>query len=100
MALRVIDQSFDTSTSEGKLMFHMLGAFAEFENDIRRERQLDGIAKAKTNGVRFGRKRALTAEQQSTIRRLREDGFTVPQLMDRFQVGRTTIYRALGAYSD
>lgn len=99
VALRVIDQSIDTSTSEGKLMFHMLGAFAEFENDIRRERQLDGIAKAKTKGVRFGRKQALTAEQQSTIRRLREEGFTVPQLMDRFQVGRTTIYRALGTYS-
>jgi DNA invertase Pin-like site-specific DNA recombinase len=101
VALKVLDQSIDTSTSEGKLMFHMLGAFAEFENDIRRERQQDGIAKAQANGVRFGRKPVLSDDQQVTIRRLREDeGFTIAQLMERFQIGRTTVYRALGSYSD
>ena len=101
VALKVLDQSIDTSTSEGKLMFHMLGAFAEFENDIRRERQMDGIAKAQANGVRFGRKPVLTDKQQANIRRLREkDGFTIAQLMERFHIGRTTVYRALGAYSD
>ncbi len=96
VALKVLDQNIDTSTSEGKLMFHMLGAFAEFENDIRRERQQDGIAKAQANGVRFGRKPVLSDEQTATIRRLREDeGFTIAQLMERFRVGRTTVYRAL-----
>jgi len=101
VALKVLDQSIDTSTSEGKLMFHMLGAFAEFENDIRRERQQDGIAKALANGVKFGRKPVLSGEQQSTIRRLRKDeGFTIAQLMERFQIGRTTVYRALGSYSN
>jgi len=101
VALRVLDQSIDTSTSEGKLMFHMLGAFAEFENDIRRERQMDGIAKAQANGVKFGRKPVLTSKQISTIRRLRnKEGFTIAQLMERFQVGRTTVYRALGSYSN
>ena len=54
VALKVLDQSIDTSTSEGKLMFHMLGAFAEFENDIRRERQQDGIAKAQAKGMANG----------------------------------------------
>ena len=101
VALKVLDQSIDTSTSEGKLMFHMLGAFAEFENDIRRERQQDGIAKAQANGVRFGRKPVLSDEQQATVRRLRADeGFTIAQLMERFHVGRTTVYRALGSYPD
>lgn len=100
VALKVLDQSIDTSTSEGKLMFHMLGAFAEFENDIRRERQQDGIVKAQAKGVRFGRKPVLSEEQQATIRRLRADeGFTIAQLMERFQIGRTTVYRALGSYS-
>jgi DNA invertase Pin-like site-specific DNA recombinase len=100
VTLQVLDQSIDTSTSEGKLMFHMLGAFAEFEYDIRRERQMDGIAKAKSKGVQFGRKPALSEKQQDTIRRLREkEGFTIPQLMERFHVGRMTIYRALGSYS-
>ncbi len=101
VSLRVLDQSIDTSTSEGKLMFHMLGAFAEFENDIRRERQMDGIAKAQAKGIRFGRKPALTEKQQASIRRLREhDGYTIAQLMERFEVGRTTVYRALGSYSN
>ena len=101
VALKVLDQSIDTSTSEGKLMFHMLGAFAEFENDIRRERQQDGIAKALANGVKFGRKPVLSGEQQATIRRLRKDeSFTIAQLMERFQIGRTTVYRALGSYSN
>ena len=101
VALKVLDQSIDTSTSEGKLMFHMLGAFAEFENDIRRERQQDGIAKAQANGIRFGRKPVLSDEQRATIRRLRKyEGFTIAQLMERFKIGRTTVYRALESCSD
>ncbi len=96
--LVVLDQSINTSTSESRLMFNMLGAFAEFENDIRRERQADGIAKAKAKGIQFGRKAALNPNQIKKINVLRdEEGFTVPQLMERFQVGRTTIYRALGS---
>ena len=74
VGLRVLDQSIDTSTSEGKLMFHMLGAFAEFENDIRRERQQDGIAKAQANGVRFGRKPVLSDEQQASNYKTLEGG--------------------------
>lgn len=97
VALKVLDQNIDTSTSEGKLMFHMLSAFAEFENDIRRERQQDGIAKAQAKGVKFGRKAALTTNQKATMKRLRgEEGYTITQLMERFHVGRTTVYRGLG----
>jgi DNA invertase Pin-like site-specific DNA recombinase len=96
VALRVLDQALDTGTPEGKLMFSLLGAFAEFENDIRSERQADGIAKAKQKGVAFGRKRALTAEQCQRIKTLREEeNFSVPQLAERFNVGPATIYRAL-----
>lgn len=97
VALRVLDQSIDTSTSEGRLMFSLLGAFAQFEADIRSERQIDGIALAKAKGVRFGRKVALNDAQKATIQRLRrEEGFSIGQLQERFQVGRATIYRALG----
>lgn len=96
VALRVLDQSIDTSTSEGRLMFGLLGAFAQFEADIRAERQLDGISLAKQKGVRFGRKAVLTDEQKATIRRLStEENFSVGQLQSKFQVGRATIYRAL-----
>lgn len=96
VSLKVLDQAIDTGTSEGRLMFSLLGAFAQFENDIRAERQADGIAKAKQKGVSFGRKRALTNEQCQRIRILRqEERFSVPQLAERFNVGPATIYRAL-----
>lgn len=96
VALRVLDQSIDTTTAEGRLMFSLLGAFAAFEADIRAERQADGIKMALAKGVRFGRREALTAEQKATIRRLKEvEGFSVGQLQDKYQVGRATIYRAL-----
>lgn len=96
VALRVLDQALDTGTSEGKLMFSLLGAFAEFENDIRAERQMDGIKRAKEKGVTFGRKRALTSADREKIRLLREeDKYSVPQLADRFNVGVATIYRCL-----
>lgn len=94
--LKVLDQAIDTSTSEGRLMFSLLGAFAQFENDIRAERQADGIAKAKEKGVAFGRRPALTPEQCNRIRVLREEErFSIPQIAERFNVGVATIYRAL-----
>lgn len=96
VALKVLDQAIDTSTSEGRLLFSLLGAFAQFENDIRSERQADGIAKARAKGVAFGRRRALTPEQRDRVRILRnEERFSIPQLADRFNVGTATIYRAL-----
>jgi DNA invertase Pin-like site-specific DNA recombinase len=96
VSLKVLDQAIDTGTSEGRLMFSLLVSFAEFENDIRAERQMDGIAKAKERGVTFGRKRALTSADREKIKLLREeDKYSVPQLADRFNVGVGTIYRAL-----
>lgn len=58
VVLKVLDQSIDTGSPEGKLMFSLLASFAEFENDIQAERQADGIAKAEEKGVAFGRKQA------------------------------------------
>lgn len=96
VALRVLDQAIDTGTSEGRLMFSLLSAFAQFENDIRSERQADGIAKAKEKGVAFGRKPALTDEQRAKVRMLHsQEKFSATQLAQRFNVGVATIYRAL-----
>ena len=77
-------------------MFSLLGAFAEFECDIRAERQSDGIAKAKSAGVTFGRKKALTVEQIKRVQFLRnEEKLSVPDIADRFNCGVATIYRSL-----
>src|SRR5215813_9622433 len=61
--LEVLDQHLDTSDATGRLLFHMLGAIAQFETELRAERQMDGIQKAKEQGVRFGRKRLLNTAQ-------------------------------------
>lgn len=96
VSLEVLDQGLDTSTSEGKLMFNLLGAFAEFEADIRAERQADGIALAKRKGVKFGRKKALTEAQEERIRKMRaEEHFSIEQLAERFGISRSSVYRAL-----
>ena len=57
VALKVLEQPVDTSTSAGRMFYTILGAFAEFEADIRRERQMEGIAKAKAEGKYVGRQR-------------------------------------------
>ena len=58
--LLVVDQNIDTSDATGRLLFHMLGAIAQFETEIRAERQMEGILKAKQRGVHFGAKPKLT----------------------------------------
>lgn len=93
--LRVLDQNIDTGTPTGKLMFSMLGAIAEFENDLRRERQMDGIAVAKAKGIQFGRRRSLTEEQIEELKDLRASGVEVGELMTRFGMSKASVYRAL-----
>ena len=93
--LVVLDQQIDTSTATGRLMLSMLGAIAEFENDLRKDRQMQGIALAKKNGTKFGRKQSLTTEQIEEIKRRREDGTKIVDLMTQFKVSKASIYRVL-----
>lgn len=96
VSLHVLDQGLDTSTSDGKLMFNLLGAFAEFEADIRAERQADGVALAKRRGVRFGRKKVLSEAQEGRIRMMRaQEGFSIEELAERLGISRSSVYRAL-----
>ena len=67
--LRATEQPIDTSTAAGKCFLDMLGVFAEFETNLRRERQLEGIAKAKVAGVYKSRKRASTLPGSKRSRR-------------------------------
>ncbi|WP_295707728.1 recombinase family protein [uncultured Brevundimonas sp.] len=93
VAFRVLQQGeIDTSTSNGRLMLNMLGAFAEFEADLRRERQREGIDRAKASGVYKGRKRSVPAED---IRKLKADGVAPTEIAKRLKVGRASVYRAL-----
>ena len=95
--LHVIDQQIDTSTPSGRLLVHLLGSIAEFENDLRKDRQLDGISLAKRNGVKFGRKKALTETQVQELRQKRTDGLLIKDLMEHYCLSKATVYRALGS---
>jgi|KBSSwiStaDraftv2_1062776.scaffolds.fasta_scaffold192745_2 Resolvase, N terminal domain len=90
------DPTIDTTSRTGKLVMGILALIAEFENDIRRERQMDGIAKARDRGVKFGRKPQLLPDLVKEIQSLRTEGVTVPQIMRQTKLSRASIYRALG----
>ena len=94
VALRAIEQPVDTSTAAGKAFLAMLGVFAEFETNLRRERQLEGIAAAKARGVYTGRKPHI---DPAVIRRLRETEKLGPSaIAQRLGIGRASVYRLLG----
>ncbi|WP_119306146.1 recombinase family protein [Cohaesibacter haloalkalitolerans] len=95
VTLRVLDQPIDTHEATGRAFLGMLGIFAEFENSIRRERQMDGIAKAKSKGTRFGRKALLTEDTVKEIKLMRENGKTVPEIMKAKGLSKASVYRAL-----
>ena len=93
--LIVLDQNIDTSTPTGKLLFNMLASIAEFETEIRKERQMEGIAKAKENGVRFGRKSKLLNDQIEDMRRERDSGVKIADLMSKYSISKASVYRLL-----
>ncbi len=93
--LVVLDQQIDTSTATGMLLFTMLGAIATFENDLRKDRQMQGIALAKRKGIKFGRKQSLTDEQVLEVRAKREQGAKIVDLMSEYKISKASIYRTL-----
>ena len=93
--LEVLDQNIDTTSSTGKLLFNILATIAEFETEIRKERQMEGIAKAKSRGVQFGRKPTLTDGDREAIRVKRSEGRLIKELMQDYGVSKSTVYRVL-----
>ena len=92
--LRILNAAIDTGTASGKAFLGMLGVFAEFETNLRRERQIDGINKAKKAGVYKGRKRSIDVHQ---VRSLKAEGIGPAEIAHRLGIGRASVYRALAA---
>lgn len=84
------EQKIDTTSPTGRLMFNMLGAIAEFETDLRRERQLEGIEKAKSEGRYKGR--PVTVDGEAIIAAIAA-GDKPTAVAKRFNVARSTVYR-------
>ena len=91
--LVVLDQNIDTSTPTGRLLFNVLAAIGEFETEIRRERQLEGIAKAKEKGTRFGRAPKLTSTVRQKVNELRSSGVGIKDIQSLTGLSRASVYR-------
>ena len=96
VSLVVLDQQIDTGTPTGKLLFTMLGAIAEFENEIRKDRQVAGVTLARKKGVKFGRKAAMSRGQIEELKRRRDAGEKIADLMSHYKLSKATVYRYLG----
>ena len=92
MNLVATDHPIDTSTSAGKAFLDMLGVFAEFETNLRRERQAEGIKKAKANGVYKGRK---TSIDRRIVQEMRDSGLGATAIARQLNCDRTSVYRVL-----
>jgi DNA invertase Pin-like site-specific DNA recombinase len=96
IGFRSITESIYTTTSGGKLIFHVFGALAEFERDIIRERTKAGLAAARARGRRGGRPRAVPPKKLAQLQALSGDTSTaIPDILDTFNISRATYYRYL-----
>ncbi|AGW15043.1 serine integrase family protein [Megalodesulfovibrio gigas] len=80
----------------GRLLFKMLGAIGQFVTEIRAERQMDGILKAKGNGIKFGCSKALSHQGVLVLQQKRASGLQIKELMREYGLSKATIYRHLG----
>jgi DNA invertase Pin-like site-specific DNA recombinase len=94
--LRVIEQSVDTSTSAGRAFFGMLAVFAQFETDVRRERQAEGIARAKKAGVYTGAKPRI---DRIAVQDLTNEGRGPAVVARKLGISRMSVYRILDELS-
>ena len=92
--LKATEQPIDTSTAAGKAFLNMLGVFAEFENNLRRGRQLEGIARAKAEGVYAGKGRKRTIDPEA-VKRMASEGKGASDIATALKIGRASVYRAL-----
>lgn len=95
VALQVLDQNINTNDATGRLLFNMLAAIAQFETEIRAERQMDGIQKAKERGVKVGQRKKLNQQQIAELKGRRKEGVLIKTLMKDYGISKASVYRFL-----
>jgi len=93
-SLKATEQPIDTTSAAGKAFLDMFGVFAEFETNLRKERQAEGIAKAKAAGVYKGRPPSIDVMK---VRDLKKKGLGASEIAKALKIGRASVYRALDA---
>lgn len=96
VGFRSVHEGIDTTTSTGRLVFHIFGALAEFERELIIDRTKAGLAAAAERGSKPGRKPSLSGDQVKVVRQMHATGdYTVAAIAKVVGVGRATVYRAL-----
>ncbi|MCF6326877.1 MAG: recombinase family protein [Devosiaceae bacterium] len=90
-----LSDDINTTTAGGRLVFHLMGALAEFERSLIIERTQAGLAAARKRGVRIGRPRSLTPPQIKHARKLIDSGERPAAVAHSLDVNRSTLYRAI-----
>jgi DNA invertase Pin-like site-specific DNA recombinase len=98
VGFKSLTENIDTTTSGGKLVFHIFGALAEFEREIIRERTQAGLASARSRGKVGGRPKSLTPKEVQMLRNMASDNtLIVSDICKTLGIGRTTFYRYVKA---
>ena len=96
IGFKSLTENIDTTTSGGKLIFHIFGAIAEFERNLIRERTTAGLVAARARGRKGGRPKALTAKQLSIAQSLYNNKQnSIPEILQTLKISKATLYRAL-----
>lgn len=94
--LTSLKEKIDTTSSGGRLIFHIFGALAEFERSLIKERTVAGLAAARARGRTGGRPQILDAKQQKVLRKLYESGeHSIAELCEMFKISKPTLYSYL-----
>ena len=93
VGFRSIQESMDTSTSGGKLIFHVFGALAEFERNLIRDRTQAGLSTARARGRTGGRHKKLDEKQRTLAIRLYCDGHPLKDICQTLNISKPTLYR-------
>jgi DNA invertase Pin-like site-specific DNA recombinase len=97
IGFKSLTENIDTTTSGGKLIFHIFGALAEFERNLIRERTAAGLTAARARGREGGRPKALTAKQRSIAQDLYEKRHPIAEICHTLKISRATLYRYIQA---
>ena len=102
-SLKATEQPFDTGSIYGELTMNLLGVFAQFETQLRRERQMEGIAKAKVEGIYKGRKPSIDRNEVARLLMPVADGgegLGPSEVARRLRIARGSVYRVMTADAD
>jgi DNA invertase Pin-like site-specific DNA recombinase len=95
IGFKSLTENIDTTTSGGKLIFHIFGALAEFERNLIRERTSAGLIAARARGRKGGRPKALTAKQLSIVKELYDKKHPIAEICQTLKISKATLYRSI-----